>query len=227
MLNLSRRATVLRCFAIATTLWIGAAQAATPEQVSDFFRSVKLDDVGTVKTLLAATISPNAIDPIGGEPALVVAVRDDSMRVFNVLMAHPAINLELAAPNSNTALMMAAFRNNKPAVLALLAKGAQVNRAGWTALHYAAVGGSAEIVRILLEHHADIDAKAPGDLTPLMLAAREGQEAAAQLLLEAGANATLKSGEGLTAAQVATRADKPRIADAIAAHLALGGAPAR
>lgn len=213
MLNIIRGTLLLLVFA-------GAAQAATEEQVTDFFRAVQLDDPKTVKTLLAGTISPNAFNPIGGEPALILALREGSMRVFEVLIARPDLQLELNAPNSNTALMMAAYKRNKPAVLALLARGAIVNRPGWTALHYAAASGDDEIVRILLEHHAYIDAESPSKLTPLMIAAREGQESTARLLMEEGADATLKNNEALTALQIAERADKPRIMAAIAAHLA-------
>ena len=51
-----------------------------------------------------------------------------------------------------------------------------------------------------------------------MVAAREGKEDAVAALLDCGADPMLKSGEGLTAADMAERADKPYIAAAIAAH---------
>ena len=210
----------LCCIAFAAWIGLGAASAATTGELASFFRSVQLDDAGTVAKMLAAgTVDPNAIDPISGESGLILALREGASRVAEVLIAHPAIRLELNAPNGNTALMMAAFKHNKPAVVALLAKGAIVNRPGWTALHFSAASRDDEITRILLDHHAYIDAEAPAKFTPLMIAAREGQESTVQLLLEAGADATLKNTESLTAAQIATRADKPRIAAAIAAHL--------
>jgi ankyrin repeat protein len=199
----------------------GAAAAATPAEVTSFFRSVQLDDAGTIRKLLAAgTVSPNAIDPLSGESGLILALREGSSHVVEVLMAHPEVKLELKAPNGNTALMMAAFKHNKPAVVAMLAKGAIVNRPGYTALHFAAASGDDEITKILLDHFAYIDAEAPAKTTPLMIAAREGQESTVQLLLDEGADATLKNAESLTAAQIAARADRPRIAAAIAAHLA-------
>jgi ankyrin repeat protein len=112
--------------------------------------------------------------------------------------------------------MMAAFRQNKPAVLDMLKRGAQVNQKGWAALHYSAAAGSTEITTILLEHHAYIDAESPSGMTPLMIAAREGQEKVVELLLEQGADATLKDGGfHLTAAEFATKADKPWIAETI------------
>jgi ankyrin repeat protein len=200
---------------------LGAANAATKDEITSFFRSVQMDDAGTIRKLLAAgAVSPNAIDPISGESGLILALREGSSHVAEVLIAHPEIKLELKAPNGNTALMMAAFKHNKPAVVAMLAKGAMVNRPGYTALHFSAASGDDDITKILLDHYAYIDAEAPAKYTPLMIAAREGHESTVQLLLDEGADATLKNTESLTAAQIATRADRPRIAAAIAAHLA-------
>lgn len=208
------------CVAIAV-IGIGSAGAASRDELAGYFRSVQMDDAGSVQKLLAAgTVSPNAVDPISGESGLILALREGSARVTSVLLAQPKLDLELKAPNGNTALMMAAFKHNKAAVTALLEKGAIVNRPGWTALHFSAASGDDEITKVLLEHSAYIDAEAPARFTPLMIAAREGHESTVQLLLDEGADATLKNSESLTAAQIALRADKPYIAAAIAAHLA-------
>lgn len=212
MFNLSCR--LLFAIALAGT---GAHAAAEP--VRDFVVAAQMDSATTVKKLMKNGASPNTVDPITGQTVLILALREGADEVVTALLARPDIELERTAPNGNRALMMAAFKRNKPAVLALLAKGAVVTYPGWTPLHYAAASGDDEIVRILLEHHAYIDAESPSQLTPLMIAAREGQEAAAALLLREGADASLKNNEGLTAAQIAERADKPRIAAAIATHL--------
>jgi ankyrin repeat protein len=55
-----------------------------------------------------------------------------------------------------------------------------------------------------------------------MMAAREGHEDSALFLLEHGANPSLKNDEGLTAAQIAERADHKGIAAAIGARLKAG-----
>jgi ankyrin repeat protein len=207
-------------------LGFGAADAlaATPEQVRDWFRAVQMDDAGTVRNLLRV-VDPNQLSPVGGEPALVMAAREGAMRVMTVLLAHPGIAVDAPAMNGNTALMMAAYKRNAPAAEALLAKGAAVNRPGWTALHYAAASGDKDIARLLLEHGARVDAVSPpasGAYTPLMMAAREGHEDSALFLLEHGANPSLKNDEGLTAAQIAERADHKGIAAAIGARLKAG-----
>ena len=217
---LSRVLRSLSCVVLAATFW-STAGAATSAQLTTFFRSVLLDDAATVRNFLASgTVGPNALDPISGESALILALREDSARVLDILLAQPSIALELNAPNGNTALMMASFKHNVAAVKSLLAKGAIVNRPGWTALHFAAASGDDAITKILLDHFAYIDAEAPAKFTPLMIAAREGHESTVALLLEEGADASLKNSEALTAAQIAERADKPRIAAAIGAAIA-------
>jgi ankyrin repeat protein len=183
--------------------------------VRDLVVAAQMDNPSTVRKLLASGLSANTVDPVSGEPVILVALREGSNQVVDVLLADKQLDTELRAPNGNTALMMAAFRHNKPAVLALLARGAAVNKPGWSALHYAAASGDTAIAAILLEHGAAIDAMAPSDLTPLMLAAREGQQAVAEQLLRAGANPRLRNGENLTATELAMRADKPAVAAAI------------
>ena len=61
-------------------------------------------------------------------------------------------------------------------------------------------------MELLLENHAYIDAESPNGTTPLMMAAHYGTPAAVKLLLEAGADPTLKNQLGLTAIDFARRA---------------------
>lgn len=214
MLNLRRSLHLLCIFMLCS----GLVRGAGATDLSDFFIAVEVDNLSKVKSMIAKGVDPNARDTRRGEPGLIIALRENSTNVFNALLADPRVELELAAPNGNTALMMAAFKGNKPAVLALLEKGASVNRRGWSPLHYAAAGGAADIATILIERGAAQDARAPGGLTPLMMAAREGHETAVAVLLDAGADAGLVNSDGLTAAKLADRADKPRIVKMIQSH---------
>jgi ankyrin repeat protein len=211
------------CLALAAPATLAQSQGQAPNaaEVARFFRSVQLDDAGTVKKMLAS-VNPNQVNPVGGEPALVQALREGAMKVVDVLLAQPGIDLETPAMNGNTALMMAAYQHNAPAVTMLLARGAKVTQPGWTALHYAAAAGDDAIARQLLEHGAAIDAPSPpasGKFTPLMMAAREGHDRTVQLLLRAGADPALRNSEGLTAQQIAARASHQFIADALTSPL--------
>lgn len=214
-----RRAAILCCAALLGTL-PRLSPAATEEDAVRYFRAIQLDDERAVRTALARGVDPNLQDPERGETGLILAMRYDAMKVARLLLEQPRLRVDQAAPNGNTALMMAAYQKNMPAVLALLEKGAQINRPGWTALHYAAASGDLDIMKLLLERHAYIDAESPTGMTPLMLAAREGMEDAVKLLLAEGADATLKDRAwGVDAAEFALRAHKPWIAEAIQRHL--------
>ncbi|APA68407.1 MULTISPECIES: ankyrin repeat domain-containing protein [unclassified Janthinobacterium] len=201
---------MMRKLALAALLcWAGASQAA-PEPEA-FSRAVSVNNDSGVRSMLADGMNPNLPDAQRGDVPLVLALRDDADKVFEVLLAAPGIDLEARSANGNTALMMAAYKHKQAAVEALLAKGAKVNQSGWTALHYAASAGDLPIMKILLDRDAVVDARAPANITPLMFAAREGQEGAVKLLLSWGADAQLKSDHGWTAIQFAQAGDKPGV----------------
>ncbi|MBY0239349.1 MAG: ankyrin repeat domain-containing protein [Burkholderiaceae bacterium] len=209
---------------LSAWLLLPVAYPVLAEESADqvaYFRAAQMDNDRTVREVLARGLNPNVREPERGETGLVVAMRYDANKVLAELLKHPQVNLEEASANGTTALMMASFKQNKVAVQALIGKGAQVNRKGWTPLHFAATAGDLEIMAILLERYAYIDAASPTGFTPLMLAAREGKEEAVQLLLREGADATIKDfAFHIDAAEFARRADKPWIAKAIESHQA-------
>lgn len=169
-----------------------------------FFVSVSNDDVKFVQEFLARKFDPNTPNA-QGDSALILAVRSGSMKVFEHLIRHPGINLNQRNRARESPLMLAAFSANQKVVEILLARNVEVNNTGWTALHYAATHGHVEIMRLLLEHHAFVDAEAPNLMTPLMLAARSGHFEAVRLLLDHGAIDSLKNDAGMTAEDFALR----------------------
>lgn len=115
--------------------------------------------------------------------------------------------------------MLAALRGNLSAARALIKLDADVNKTGWTPLHYAASGttqDAAAMVALLLEESAYIDAASPNGTTPLMMAVRYGTADVARLLVEEGADPTLKNDLGLTAIDFARRADRADMVDTVA-----------
>lgn len=187
----------------------------------DFFTAIVRDNPGTISDLLRRGFDPNTPNE-RGDKGLLLALQLESDRVFFALLQSPQIDVNAHNARGETPLMLAAIKGNLPAVQALLARGADVNQPGWAPLHYAASGGTpqhAQIVALLLEHSAYIDAASPNGSTPLMLAARYGSEAIVQLLLQEGADPTLKNQQGLTARDFALGAEREHTAALIAAAL--------
>jgi ankyrin repeat protein len=165
----------------------------------DWFKAIKLDLDGQVRTLLKRGIDPNTVDEERGDTALILAVREDSAKVIDLLLQNKDVKLDARSRNGDTALMLAAYKNKPALVRALLDKGAEPNQTGWTALHYAATVGNNDIVQLLLDRSAYIDAESPNQTTPIMMAARGGHILTVKLLLDDGADVTLKNGAGMTA----------------------------
>lgn len=204
-------------------LLILAPRLALAGAYDDFFRAVKIDDVSVVKSLLGRGLDPNLVEPERGESGLMLAVRENSKKVLDVLLNAKGIDLETKAKNGDTALMIASYKGSQPTVAALLAKGAQVNRSGWAPLHYAAAAGYNDIVAMLLEKSAYIDAESPNKTTPIMMAALQGHILTVKLLLDEGADATLKNAAGMTAVDIARENNHKDIAEGLIYRLKKAG----
>jgi len=187
----------------AFTHAVGAVASASP--VEDLFGAVAIDNLRDVRRLIQdGVVDPNATDA-KGDTLLIAAIRNDAQRVTEYLIGNTKVDIERTDAPQETALMLAAFRNQKDTVEKLIARGAEVNRTGWTALHYAASVGGADIVKILLDHSAYIDAESPNKTTPLMMAARGDHADVCRLLVDEGADPTLINERDLNAADFATR----------------------
>ncbi|MGB7192907.1 MAG: ankyrin repeat domain-containing protein [Collimonas pratensis] len=206
---------------LAALAWLPSAARANNSD--DFFKAAKMDDERSMKALLAAGVSPNLIQKERGESGLMVAVREESKKVFNVLLNAKGVDLNIRARNGDTALMIASYKGDVPMVKALLDKEAEPNNTGWTALHYAAAIGNDEIVQMLLDASAYIDAGSPNNTTPIMMAARAGKILTVKLLLDSGADATLKNDVGMNAIDLAKKFDHNDIADGLTQRLQKAG----
>ena len=66
----------------------------------------------------------------------------------------------------------------------------------WTPLHHAAHGGHQEVLRLLVEAGAPLDAAALNGATPLMRAIESSRPACVDFLLQAGAKVTAENKRG-------------------------------
>ena len=198
---------------LVAALGISSAQAGSYE---DFFRAVKRDDPRTVESLLGRGFDANTLDPQGLH-GLFIAVQEPSPRVADVMIRWPKTDVEFRTAKDESPLMLVALKGHVELAKKLVDRGADVNKTGWTPLHYAATGGHLDVMNLLLEHHAYIDAESPNKTTPLMMAAQYGSAQAVKLLLEAGADATLRNQLGLTAIDFANKGGRSDSAELIAA----------
>lgn len=173
----------------------------------DFFVAIKRDSAAMVSTLLDRGFDPNTLNP-EGEYGLILALRERSLHVAEVLIANPATRVEVRTAEDESPLMLAAIRGYAAVCQQLIERDADVNKPGWTPLHYAATGGHEDIMQLLLDNNAYVDAASPNGSTPLMMAAMYGTAAAVRLLLEAGADPSLKNDLGLTAIDFAAKVQK-------------------
>ena len=170
----------------------------------DFFKAIQNDQVDAVNQMLRNGMDPNGLDS-AGTPAIVLAAQNKADNVLKLLANHRKTQIDEAGSSGETALMVAIYLGNKDQTTLLLGKGAQVNRVGWTPLHYAASNGNVELVKLLLDKAAYIDAQSPNKTTPLMMAARARKTDIVRLLLDEGADPTPVNDAGFGAAEYCDR----------------------
>lgn len=187
----------------------------------DFFKAAALDNESEMVGLALRGFDLNTRNE-DGDTGLIVGLREGSLKVVGFLLTQRAVDVGLSNAAGETPLMLAALKGQLEIARKLIARGADVNKPGWTPLHYAVTrteDDSLDMVRLLLEHYAYIDAESPNRSTPLMLAAKYGDSRVVQLLLDEGADASLRNEQGLTAIDFARRADRDSVAEMIANRL--------
>lgn len=189
--------------------------AAFAGAYEDFFRAVKRDDAPAVQQLLARGFDANTLDP-QGQSGLATALREPSAKVAQLLIDWPKTDLNAQSAQGESPLMLASLKGELELARKMISQGADVNKTGWTPLHYAASMGQVDLIRLLLENHAYIDAESPNGTTPLMMAGMYGTAETVKLLLQEGADPLLRNQQGLSALQFAESASRPDAAEMLA-----------
>lgn len=175
-----------------------------------------------VSVLLAAGADAKAVTTSGFTALTFAVIENDASSVKALLGA--GVDPNGALPSGSKPLHVAIANKATAAALTLIEGGAVItatDRAGNAPLHMAAQQGNLEVVKALLARKADPNVKTPapgggggggrgargggggqrggggiGEETPLMLAAKTDHEDVMRALVAAGADPTLRAGDG-------------------------------
>ncbi|NWG30006.1 MAG: ankyrin repeat domain-containing protein [Rhodocyclaceae bacterium] len=178
--------------------FLSSVHAELPD-VTRFSVVLEVGDLRQAAAWLDEGLDPNFEGRLIGT-GLMIGAWTGNIPLMELFLARGA-DIDRANRFGETALMLAAWKNQHNALRWLLDHGARPNRGNgeerqWTALHYAAFAGHADVVEDLLAAGADVNARSTNGSTVVMMAAREGHTALAKRLLEAGANPALKNDYG-------------------------------
>ncbi|HEY7699289.1 MAG TPA: ankyrin repeat domain-containing protein, partial [Vicinamibacteria bacterium] len=159
----------------------------------DHHEAAAIGDTEHVRSILDR--NPELLDSFSTEgfTALGLAAHFGHLDTMRLLLDRGAdVSVVSRHPIGATPLIAALFGRRVEAARILIERGADVQRArggkgwpraGWTPLHYAAAFGFPEIVSLLLERGASVDARDDSGATPLEVAREASREDIARLLL--------------------------------------------
>jgi ankyrin repeat protein len=200
------------------------AKARGPDGTTALMWAAYYEDVDMVRRLIKAGVDVNAQNEFGASALSEAAITGSAPIVEALLDAGADANLQ--NPEGEAPLMIVARTGNVEAAALLLEAGADVNAkeewGGQSALMWAASQSQPAMVKLLVSHGADVDARGivrqwerkviteprpkdmnRGGFTPLLYAAREGCIECAKELVAGGANLNLEDPERVTPLNIA------------------------
>lgn len=159
------------------------------------------NDADTADLLIGAGADVNAANDLKTTPLALACTNGSAALVERLLRAGANPNTPIAT--GETPIITCAGTGSAGAVRLLIAGGADVNAKEpsqhQTALMWAAAERHADVVKLLIEHRADLQARTKKGFSALHFAAREGDLESARLLLAAGVDINIRSQTNLPA----------------------------
>lgn len=201
----------------AAALPLAAAAAGKPDDVEQFFTTIRENRAADVKRMLDANPSLAAARNSKGLSALTAAlfvqsgsegfVPPQKNAILSDLTAHgaPIDRFEAAALSGR--VRVGKEIDADPAYLTA------ESSFGWAPLHFAAYAGNLEVAKLLLDRGADIDRRANTKFrnTPLQVSLLTGQEEMAAFLVARGADVRVEQAEGFTALHEAAQIGSEKV----------------
>ena len=198
-------------------------KTASRHGVTPLYLAADLGNAAMIRRLVAAGADANGTD-ISGDTVLMAAVRSGTLDAVRALLDAGA-EVNTAEPQVGHTALMWAVRENRPELVSLLlTRGASVDAKTRTGAQPAvrppgAGGGShgVGIVRGGVPPQGE-QPPAPGGMTALSFAAREGRLEAARLLLDAGADVNAREANGISPLVMAITNRHTQVAAVLLAH---------
>jgi len=156
--------------------------------------AAKSGDIATLKSLLDQNPSLLYVQDEQGKTPLHWATGRGQLEAMKLLLDTYHVNVDVRNKNSGTPLHVAASQAQPEAALILIQHDAAIDaraKDNATPLHFAAFKGRKpghiEVVRILLENHADPNARTDTGATPLAMAISRNNTEVINILRKAGA----------------------------------------
>lgn len=179
-----------------------------------------------VELLIDRGANINLADQVGTTPLVAAILRDRTEAAALLVRRGADVNLISGKMNVTLPLVLAAKHNRVEIARILLENGARVNlqdgATGAYSLGEAVLQGSIKMVRLLIQHGAEVNFRLTGKAdrpphevkqrTPIMIATHSGLYGAAAQIIKKGADLNLKDEYGDNALTIAARRDQVEIA---------------
>ncbi|CAG5088607.1 Similar to RF_0381: Putative ankyrin repeat protein RF_0381 (Rickettsia felis (strain ATCC VR-1525 / URRWXCal2)) [Cotesia congregata] len=153
--------------------------------------AVRNGDEELIDYLINRKADVNKSLPPENENPLLIAAGKGNTEVFKKLY-HLGADINLSSSKDLSTLTIAALCGHHGIIKFLIEQGLDVNVTepdhGFRLLHHAATSSNTELVELLLENNAEIDAKHHNGITPLFYAVTFGRINTVKLLMARGAN---------------------------------------